>query len=384
MSDEPVCTPTPVRSFRLPTWLPILFALAAWGFSRCAPLSTPPTPSPASDASLILLDWEDDISPEILQGFTAETGIPVELRYYYTTEEVYQRLLEGEPCDLAIISNEQVPALIQAERLLPLDLTRVPNFRYIAPAFRDLVIDPGNRYSVPYSWGTTGLVYRPERVPQPPQRWADLWEPAYGGRIFLWDDPRTVIGLTLKALGYSANTADLQALQIAALKLRQLAALPPVPYRPEALGEALRQDQAWVAVAWVGDYILARQALPDLVYALPAEGTLLWMDHYVVPRGARHPEAALRLLNYLLRPEISAQITTRSLWATANEASWSQVHLEPELQALIFPPAEALSNAELTLPLSPEAEMTYNQIWEQFLRDRSTPAPTPSASPVPR
>lgn len=382
MNDEPACTPTPVRPFPIHRWL-IWLALLALVSAGCIPLpplvASSPSPEPVP---LVVLDWENDITPEILQGFTAETGIKVELRYYYSAEEVYHRISEGETCDLAIVANDKVPGLIRAERLLPLDLTRVPNFRHIAPAFRDLVIDPGNRYSVPYSWGTTGIVYRAAEVTRPPQGWADLWNAAYAGHIFLWDDPRTVIGLTLKSLGYSANSEDLQALNLAAAKLNAWQTLPPAPYQPDALAAAFHSGQAQVAVAWVGDYLLARREIPDLVYVLPAEGSILWMDHFVLPRAARNPEAALRLLDYLLRPEVAAQITTQSLWATANETSWAQVALEPEAQALVFPPAEALTNAELTLPLSPEGEMTYNRIWEQFVRLRSSsletfPSPTP-------
>ncbi len=382
MNDEPACIPTPVYPYPIRRgliWL-IMLALLSAGCRPLQPL-TLSSPSPVTPP-LIVLDWENDITPEILQGFTAETGIPVELRYYYSAEEAYRRILEGETCDLAVVANDKVPGLIRAERLLSLDLIQVPDFRHIAPAFRDLVIDPANRYSIPYSWGTTGIVYNANEVTSPPQRWADLWDEAYAGRVFLWDDSRTVIGLTLKSLGYSANTEDLQALNLAAAKLNTWQTLPLTPYQPEALAAAFRSGQAQVAVAWVGDYLLARREIPDLVYALPAEGSILWMDHFVLPRSARNPEAALRLLDYLLRPKVAAQITTQSLWATANETSWAQVKLDPDVQVLVFPSTEALTNAELTLPLSPAAEMAYNRMWEQFVRLRSSspemiPSPTP-------
>ncbi|MCX8024067.1 MAG: spermidine/putrescine ABC transporter substrate-binding protein [Thermanaerothrix sp.] len=382
MNDEPACIPTPVRPYLICRWLTWLIVSAVLG-AGCFPLQSLAVFSPSPEPlPLVLLDWENDITPEILQGFTAETGIKVELRYYYSAEEAYRRILEGEACDLAIVDNDKVPGLIRAERLLPLDLTQVPNFRHINPAFRDLVIDPSNRYSIPNAWGTSGIVYRESGVFSPPRRWADLWNKDYAGRVFLWDHPRTVIGLTLKALGYSANSEDLQALNLAAAKLHQWQTLPPAPYEPEALAEAFRSGQAQVAVAWVGDYLLARREIPDLVYLLPAEGSILWMNHFVLPRAARSPEAAQRLLDYLLRPEVAAQITTQSLWATANETSWAMTALEPQVRALVFPSTEALENAELTLPLSPEAEMTYNRIWEQFVRLRSSsretyPSPTP-------
>lgn len=382
MNDEPASTPTPVRPHLIHRWLIWLVMLALLS-AGCIPFPPLAASSPSPEAlPLVLLDWENDITPEILQGFTAETGIKVELRYYYSAEEAYRRILEGETLDLAIVANDKVPGLIRAERLLPLDLNQVPNFRHISPAFRDLVIDPGNRYSVPNAWGTSGIVFRESEIVSPPQRWADLWDKNYAGRVFLWDHPRTVIGLTLKSLGYPASSEDLQTLNLAAVKLNLWQTLPPAPYDPDALAAAFRSGQAQVAVAWVGDYLLARREIPDLVYVLPAEGSILWMNHFVLPRAARNPEAALRLLDYLLRPEVAAQITAQSLWATANETSWAQVALEPEAQALVFPPAEALTNAELTLPLSPEGEMTYNRIWEQFVRLRSSsletfPSPTP-------
>ncbi len=236
MNDEPACIPTPVHPYPIRRgliWL-IMLALLSAGCRPLQPL-TLSSPSPVTPP-LIVLDWENDITPEILQGFTAETGIPVELRYYYSAEEAYRRILEGETCDLAVVANDKVPGLIRAERLLPLDLTQVPNFRHIAPAFRDLVIDPENRYSVPNAWGTSGLVFRQSVADNPPQRWADLWDDAYAGRVFLWDDSRTVIGLTLKSLGYSVNSEDLKALNLAAAKLNAWQTLPACPLPTRSLG----------------------------------------------------------------------------------------------------------------------------------------------------
>jgi len=338
--------------------------LVALLLNACA--SMPPlvaTPAP----ELILLDWEDDIFPELLAGFTQETGVRVTLNTYTSSAEARQRLLAGEAADLAVLDNENLPALIAAERLLPLEPSRLPNFRHISPGFRDLVVDPENRYSVPFTWGTTGLVYRRGQVDPPPQRWADLWDEANAGQVFLWDARRTVIGATLKALGYSANSEDPAALEAAAAYLRRLRALPPQPYHPPALAEAFRSGQARVALAWVGDYLLARQSLPDLEYVLPAEGSVLWMDHYVIPRSARYPEWAHRLLDYLLRPEVSARLSQEGGWASANEAAWPLLQADEATRALIYPPAEALRGAELLMPLDAQTEAMYNQIWEQFL-----------------
>jgi spermidine/putrescine transport system substrate-binding protein len=270
--------------------------------------------------------------------------------------------------DVVVFDSQFIPTLVGDNLLAQIDYRHVPNFKNISANFRNLAYDSDNQHSVPYNWGTTGLLVRGDLVEEPVTRWADLWDPRYAGKIMVSGQPRFLIGLTLKTLGYSANTEDAAELEAALERLLELKPnLAGIDTDLSATASALVSGQTVLAMGYPGDAIQAREENEAVSYVLPEEGTLLWGDTFVVPANSPNKVTAETFLDFLLRPEISAQIVNQNYYANANEASHAFINAEIRNDPVVFPPDEALKNAEIILPLSPEVEEMYDQVWEDFM-----------------
>jgi len=350
----------------LMSWLLALALLAACN----GPIPRSPTPEqPPLAEELLFYDWIEDMPQSVLDAFGAEYGVRVVYLTYEAQEEVVEEMRAGAVYDVVVLDNRFLPALIGDGLLAEIDYRNVPNFRNISANFRDMACDPSNTHSVPYNWGTTGLVVRSDLVEEPVTRWADLWDPRYAGKVALWrGERRELIGLALKALGYSANSenpAELEAALQHLLELRprvvfleDLEAYTAVPF--------LLSGEIIIAEGWSYDALEGREAHEAITYVLPAEGALLWGDSFVIPANSPNRYTAEVFLNFLLRPGIGAQIVHHNLYATANEAARSFIAREVLNDPLVFPPNADLVNAEVIQPLSPAGEQLYAGIWERF------------------
>jgi spermidine/putrescine transport system substrate-binding protein len=174
----------------------LIFSLLLTG---CSPL--PVSEPPAQE--IILYDWDGDIPPSVLEAFTKETNIKVNYQVYASQEEAIANLRSGQAYDVAVIESRFVSLLVNEGLLADLDYKNITNFKNISPNFRSLAYDPDNRYSVPYSWGTTGLLARTDLTPTAITRWSDLWDARYAHKVAIWKgQPRETLALTLKSLGY--------------------------------------------------------------------------------------------------------------------------------------------------------------------------------------
>lgn len=335
--------------------------------------SSPAAPETLTLAKeLVFYDWADDLPQSVLDDFTREYGVGVAYRTYDSAEEALESLRSGEVYDLAVIESRLVPALVRAGLLAELEHRHLHNFKNLAANFRDLAYDPGNRHSVPFNWGTTGLVVRRDLVAEPVTRWTDLWDPRYAGRVGLWlEMHRDVIALTLKSLGYSANSEDPQELAAA---LERLRALRPRMVRledidPEDSAEALSSGRVVIAMGFARDVLEGRARNPEIAYVMPSEGALLWGDNFVIPAASAERHSAEVLLNFLLRPEIAARIANENRYATPNEAALPLIDPGVRDDPVIFPSNTDMQRSELILPLSPEGERRYAELWERFSSD---------------
>lgn len=309
---------------------------------------------------------------ELLDRFEKETGIKVNFVAYESQEEAIQNMKDGKVYDIVVLDSQFIPGLIQSGMLRQINYANVPNIKYMSANFRDLVYDPGNRYSIPYNWGTTGLVVRGDLVKNPVTRWDDLWKQSETGKVLIWRGvERQMVGLALKSLGYSANSEDPAQLEQALQKLIQL--------KPNAIfaedkdetivssAPALLSGEAVVAVGWSNDVLEGRVDNPAITYVLPKEGALMWGDNFVITAKSANHIAAEMFLNYMLRPEISAEITNFNNYPTGNEKARDFVDPAILNDPVVFPSNDHLRNAEIILPLSPEGEKLHNQVWERFL-----------------
>lgn len=336
--------------------------LLATGCSK--PLMPAAAPSPSE---LTLYNWAEYMPQTVLDAFTVEYGVKINYLAYANAEEAVANIRNGEIYDIVVLAPEFIPALLEEDRLAPIDYENVPNFRNISPSFRDLVYDPGNRYSIPFHWGTTGLLVRTDLVAAPVTRWADLWDPQYAGRISLWPISRSLIPISLKSLGYSANSVNPVELAAAVRHLEQLK--PNVTWwdpKSATIVPALIEGDSVIAFGWAYDAFVAREQAVPISYILPEEGTFLWSDNFVIPANSPHKSLAELFFNFVLRPEISAQIVNESYYAMANDAAVPLIAPEILADPVVYPPDEFFRNAEVILPLDATGENMYSALWRQF------------------
>jgi len=328
-----------------------------------------PTPAPPQLAEeLVFYDWSGDGIETVFEAFTEEYGVKIKYVTFLSTEEAVENMRAGAVYDVVVMENQFVPALRDEGLLAKIDYVNVPNFKNISANFRDLSYDPSNEHSIPYSWGTTGLVVRSDLVEEPITGWADMWDPRYAGRIVNWNTtPRFMIGATLLTLGYSVNSEDPAELEAA---LERLLVLKPDNIwlnDEDDLVPFLLTGEAVMAQGWSEELWVAQEENDDVNYVLPEEGTILWGDNFVIPANSPHKYTAELFLDFILRPEISGQIVSSNYYPMANKAATEFVDPEILNDPVVYPANEAMRNAELLLPLSPEGEKLYANIWERFL-----------------
>lgn len=323
-------------------------------------------------ATLNLLTWPGYVSPATLEAFALETGITVELDAVSSVDEIVARLRRGEPpLDLLVPPDYAVRQLAGEGLLLPLDPTLLPNLAHLEPRFRrGRPHDPDSRLSVPKDWGTTGYLYRTDRVAGSPQTWGDFWDlaasPAHSGRVSVLDSSGEVIGAALKRRGRSYNDSSPQGLAQARddlLALRPHLRVFETDYKP-----LLARGEVDLALGWNGDAVALGASDVPVRYVLPTEGSQIWEDDWAIALDSRHPGEAHRFLDFVLRPGIAAQDALYTGYATPNRAAWTQLAASLRDDPSIYPPPEKLWALEPGLPLDPTASMRRRQLWDEVRR----------------
>lgn len=347
-----------------------ILSLISAGLIGCDSSKTPEPKPPLLAKELVFSSWAEYVPPAMLDAFEREFGVKVTLVTYQSPEEAVENIRVGKAYDVVVVDSDYIPALVAENRLAEIDFRQVPNFKNISANFRDLATDPGNRHTVPLNYGTTGLLVRTDLIGHAVTRWADLWNPRYSGRIGLRAQPREVIAFTLLSLGYSLNSEnprELDATLQRLLELKRSAIL--LPPEAESAVPRLLSGELVILHGWPENYMLARQTNPAVVYLYPQEGTALWTDNYVIPTNSARKQTAEALINFLLRPEIGAQLVNYSRIATANEAALPLIQQEIRDDPVIFPSVDLLRKSHFYAPLSPEGERLYADVWAWFMAD---------------
>lgn len=365
------------RSRLFPSWQLILSRillslLTMTLITACISPTPPPALTPTANPlaqEIIFYSWAEDVRQSALDMFTEEYGVKVKYVGYESQEEAIANIRAGQIYDVVLIESRFIPQLTKENLLAELDQRNLSNSKNLSPNFRDLAYDPGSRYSIPNSWGTTGLVVRSDLVAEPVTRWVDLWDPRYAGKVGLWmDEPREVISLTLKSLGYSANSEDPAELEEA---LTRLLELKPNTISLEDSNFAtqngtLANGQVVISMGYAGNAYEASENNLAVNYVLPQDGALLWNDTLVIPANSSNKFTAELFLNFLMRADINAIVVNENIFPTPNEAAYEFIDPEILKNPLIYPPNKDLVNAELILPLSTQGLQLYDEIWERF------------------
>ena len=317
---------------------------------------------------LVFYDWAADSIEEIFDDFTQEYGIEIDYVTFDSTEEAVANIRDGQNYDIVIIENQHVLSLVAEGLLAEIDPANVPNTKNISPSFRDLSYDPGNRFSIPYSWGTTGLVVRTDLTEDPVTSWSDMWDPRYAGQVANWlTTPRFTIGAALLSLGYSVNSEDASELEEALQWLLQIKDDTIWLDDEPTAAPLLVNGDAVMALGWSEDFWLAQEGSDDIEYVLPSEGTILWGDNYVIPANSENKYAAELFLDFVLRPEISAELVNSGYYPLPNDAAIPLIDPEILADPAVYPTNEQMRNAQFLLPLSAAGEQLHADVWTRFM-----------------
>jgi spermidine/putrescine-binding protein len=271
--------------------------------------------------TLNLYAWSEYVPQQMLDDFSAKYGITVNYDTYSSNEEMLAKLQAGASgYDVIIPSDYTVAIMIKQDMLEPIDASKLANFGNLDPRFINRNYDPGNKYSIPYQWGTTGLVYDKTLVPSEPKSWADLWDPAYNGRLVFLDDEREVMGMALQVLNINHNSTNATELNQAEQKLIEIKT-NILKFDSDAPETAIISGEAWAGLVYNGNASLAYQEDPNVVYICPTEGCTIWFDNLAIPKGAPHKDAAMLFLDWVLNPQQSILISKEFPYSNPNKAA---------------------------------------------------------------
>jgi spermidine/putrescine transport system substrate-binding protein len=322
------------------------------------------------EKELFMLNWGDYVDPDNMKQFQEQFKVE---KFTYDTfasnEELLTKLQGGAKgqYDISAPTAEFVPGMVEQGFLQKIDWAQVPNGQYIEPAFKGLWWDPKDEYQLPKDWGTTGISVRKKIVTEDVKTWKQFFEvaPKYSGRIVVVDSPGDVFVAPLKALGYSLNSVDEKELGEARDLLMKLAphvlALDSDQYNTK-----IETEEAVLGLTWTGGILELRDKpeTADVQYYIPEDGTLFWMDTWVILADAPHPKAAHAFLNFIHGPEAQAKETMTNQYATCNAEAKKFIDKKMLDDPAMFVPDDVLNKLEGAQDVS--TNPLRIQIWEEF------------------
>lgn len=317
--------------------------------------------------TLTIFNWGEYIDPDLLKQFEKETGMHVIYETFDSNEAMMTKIQQGGTAyDIAIPSEYMIEKMKEEDLLIPLDHSKIPNMKNIDPYFLDLPFDDNNKYSVPYFWGTVGIVYNPSLVGDLDfSSWEDLWDPSLKRTVFLVDGAREVIGMSLNSLGYSLNSLDHNELRSATDKLIKLA-----PNVKAIIGDEITplmiNNEATVALTWSGQAADMMYENEELDFAVPEEGSNLWFDNMVIPKTSKNIDGAHAFINFMLDAESGAQNADFVGYSTPNVAAMALMDEEVVSDERYYPTEEQRDTLEVYKNLGPDYLGKYNELFLEF------------------
>lgn len=344
--------------------LSLLFALFLSVSTGCSDLV-----GAAGENEINVYNWGEYIDESVLDDFEEETGIHVNYFTFESNEQMYSVLKQGgSSYDVIIPSDYMVSRLIEEDMLETLDFSNIPHADGLSDAYKNLEYDPQGTYSVPYMWGTVGIIYNTNIVEEEVDSWGILWDEKYKGQILQFNNSRDAFATSLLYLGHSLNTTDTEALQDAFDLLRDQ---KPVlqKYVMDQCYDLLESGEAAIGAYYAGDYLGMLENNPDLKFVIPKEGTNRFVDAMCIPKGCRNKEQAEAFINYMCRADISLrnmeEIGYSSPIAQAEAEYKTQFDLSDPDDAyewsVMFP--ENAGEQEVYINLPADILSLYNKYW---------------------
>jgi spermidine/putrescine transport system substrate-binding protein len=301
---------------------------------------------------------------DVNKAFTEETGIQVNYITFDSNETMYTKLKTGgSSYDVIFPSDYMVARLIAEDMLLPLNYDNIPNARFVLPAYRGMAHDPEDKYSVPYTWGCTGIIYNTKFVDEADVgSWDLLWNEKYKGKILMFDNPRDAFGVAQFRLGYDLNTTDPQELQACADLLLQQKPLVQ-DYVMDQIYDKMEHEEAWIGVYYAGDFIQMQWENEDLAFSFPKEGFNLFVDAMCIPKSCQNKEAAEAYIDFLCRPDICGANLEYLGYSAPIEGATDYMDPEAAANPVAYPDDATLARGKAFLFLPAETSQLMDSLW---------------------
>ncbi len=322
--------------------------------------------------ALVLLNWSEYMDPELITAFEAQHNVKVREVFFDsdTGRTEILRATDARGFDVVLVSGADMANYIKYGWLRPITDKDVPNLKHSHPRWLEAYGGVARGYGVPHLWGSTGILYRKDKVTEPITQWKQLFEPAPAlkGKILMLNDPRELIGNALKSLGYSYNSADPGELRLAEQLLLQQK--PYVATYAAALLEdsGFAAGKYWMGMAFNGDALTLKAANPLLEFVIPEEGAGLWCDYLGVPTHATHPDLALAFIQFINEPPHAAALAKFTRFATTNQRGEALLEADFLNNPMIYPSTAILEKSEMVQPLAPRVGKQRTDIYTKVTR----------------
>ena len=321
-----------------------------------------------------VFNWGEYISDTYADGlvdvnaeFEKLTGIKVNYVTYESNEDMYPKIKNGGASyDIIIPSDYMIERMIAEDMLMEIDVSELPNYKYISEEYRNMYYDPENRYSVPYNVGMVGLIYNSKMVEEKPTSWTALWDERYAGKILMIDNPRDAFAVAQKILGYSLNSTDEKELSdVAQLLVEQKPLLQG--YVMDEIFNKMESGEAAMVPYYVGDFVLMKDVNPDLDFVYPEEGVNIFVDAVCIPKGAQNYDAAMKYINFLLDPKIALSNAFYIGYATPNKGVLEHPdYAEMRNNKYLYPSKDEMPDVEYFRNLPQETLLMFSDLWNEI------------------
>lgn len=314
---------------------------------------------------LNVYNYNDYMAQELLDQFEKEYDIKINYDTYMTNEELYYKLKQGEfNYDIIFPSDYMVERMIKEDMLSEINIKKLSNIENIGSTFLGLSYDSENKYSVPYLWGTLGIIYNKKMVKENVDSWNILWNEKYKKEILMYDSLRDALGLTLKKLGYSMNTLNIEELEAAKKELINQKPLIKA-YVLDEVKDMMIENKASIAVVYSGEGMLMMKKNPDLAYVIPKEGTNLWFDTIAIPKISKNKKEANLFIDFLLRAKSGKAIVDYIGYSTPNNATYALLDEKTKSVSGAYPDKNTIENSEVFIDLG-DFLKEYNRVWTEI------------------
>ena len=346
-----------------------IIATCALALSAMAVFTGCGSTSGGENGQVIVYNWGEYIDPDTIDMFEEETGIKVVYDEYETNEIMYPKVESGAASyDVICPSDYMISKMIANNLLAEINFDNIPHATAnIDPQYfeQSRGFDPDNKYSIPYCWGTVGILYNKTMVDEPITSWAQLWDEKYADNILMQDSVRDAFMVAEKLNGFSMNTVDSGELEIVKNSLIEQKPLVQA-YVVDQVRDKMIGGEAAIGVIYSGEAIYTQRENPDLVYVIPDEGTNVWIDSWVILKDAPNKENAEKFIDFMCRPDIALLNFEYITYSTPNKAARELIEDEDIRNSEIaFPDLSRYENLETFSYLGEEGDALYNELWKE-------------------